>query len=189
MRKASSQKAYDRLSVLQKRFVDAYLGEANFNATRAAKLAGYSKASARTSAGRNRAHPLIREAISERLDEFAMTAKEVLTRLAEHGRALYGDYIGDDGIVNLEGLREAGLMRMIKKVSGKADSRVVEFHDPQSALVWLGKHHRLFIEKVEAEVTITGFEGWSEEELEEYARTGKRPQPAGPSAGAPGEGA
>jgi len=159
--------------------VDLYLGEANGNATKAATGAGYSKRSAASLGSKTCANPAVRAAISERLDELAMTSKEVLGRLAEQGRALYADFIDEAGIVDLKALKAAGLMRLVKKISGaKAESRVVEFYDSQSALVWVGKHHRLFTEKVEADVKLTGFEGWSDEELDVYARTGKRPRTA-----------
>ena len=78
-----------RLSLKQRRFIDSYLGEANGNATEAARLAGYS---ARTYDGlRNIAHepltnPYVEAEISRRTAAAAMGADEVLARLASVAR-------------------------------------------------------------------------------------------------------
>lgn len=83
--------AYEQLDAKRRRFVDAYLGEARFNAVRAAEIAGYSTPKKQGSRVRN--HPLVAAAIEEQLDEFAMSAKEVLTHLAAIGRGSLGDFV------------------------------------------------------------------------------------------------
>lgn len=60
-------------------FVEAYVGEARFNATEAARLAGY--AHPESSAGDNMQNPAVLEAIEERLEEMRAGANEVLAEL------------------------------------------------------------------------------------------------------------
>ncbi len=55
-----------KLTDRQERFVLAYIGEANFNATEAARIAGYS--SPRASGTENLANPVIRARINQHLD-------------------------------------------------------------------------------------------------------------------------
>lgn len=64
-------------------FVNAYLGEANFNATEAARIAGYSgNDNTLAQVGfENLRKPNIAELIAIRLKESAMSAEEVLKRI------------------------------------------------------------------------------------------------------------
>ena len=60
-------------------FVEAYVGEARFNATEAARLANY--AHPESSSKDNMQHPAVLEAIEERLEEMRAGANEVLSEL------------------------------------------------------------------------------------------------------------
>jgi len=142
--------AYSQLMAQQRKFVDAYLGEAKFNAAKAARAAGYSENHINKTGGRVKRHPLVKQAIEEGLDERGLTKFEVLDRLSDHARGEYADFIGDEGTVDLKGLREAGLMHLVKKTSFDRNGNLtVEFHDPQTALVHLGKAHGIFSERIE----------------------------------------
>ncbi len=79
------------LNAKQQVFVNAYLQ--CYNATEAALRAGYSEKSAHSIGSENLRKQEIKEAISERLSETAMTADEVLMRLAEHARGEHARYI------------------------------------------------------------------------------------------------
>jgi phage terminase small subunit len=82
-------------------FVEHYL--ACWNATEAARRAGYSQRSARSIGSENLTKPNIRTRIEERLSEAAMGANEVLARLAEHARGSMGDFLRiDEEEVTLE---------------------------------------------------------------------------------------
>lgn len=87
----SEPTAYEQLDAKRRRFVDAFLGEAKFNAVRAAEIAGYSTPAKQGSRIRN--HPAVAAAIYERLDELAMPAQEVLAHLAAIGRGSLRDFI------------------------------------------------------------------------------------------------
>lgn len=87
---AASRSAYEQLGPQHRRFVDAYL-ECGFNATQAAAKAGY--AHPETYGARVKKRPDVQAAITERLDELAMPAAEVLARLADIARGTLTDFI------------------------------------------------------------------------------------------------
>lgn len=72
------------MTAKEKLFIDYYLGDANGVAVDAAEMAGYkadSRVYLRKIASEILKRPQIREAIEARLEEFAMSAKEVLAEL------------------------------------------------------------------------------------------------------------
>ena len=107
--------------------------------------------------------PNVSRAIEARISETAMSADEVLLRLAEHARGDMGDFlnIGESGDfkIDLEKAKKKGKLRLISKA--KTITRLVgedktpettieiDLYDAQSALSLLGKHHKLFTEKIE----------------------------------------
>lgn len=147
------------LSPKQQLFISEYL--IDFNATRAAQRAGY-KGSDNTLAVTGHGllrNPKVDEAIRTRLSETAMRADEVLRRLAEIARADLGEWLTDDGEIDIAAMKAAGKTNMLRKVkrtrrSGETQQGntweettvEVELHDQQAALVHLGKHHKLFVE-------------------------------------------
>ncbi|MDN3689664.1 terminase small subunit [Cyclobacterium jeungdonense] len=76
-----------KLSSKESLFANYYLGEAGFNATKAAKLAGYSEYTARQIGYENLTKPYIKEYIrsrsSEILDQLHITQERVLAELAK----------------------------------------------------------------------------------------------------------
>lgn len=171
-------------------FINEYL--LCWNATQA-YLKVYPKSSyeaARRSASDLLTNPDIEKEIQERIAENAMSANEVLARLAEHARGDIDDYLNDTGAFDLEKARQAGRTRLIKKLKTRTTQKTgddwesttveVEFelYDAQSALVHIGKHHKLFADRTE----ITGADGGpieyrdvtdlSDEDLARIATTG-----------------
>jgi hypothetical protein len=150
-----------KLSYKRQRFVEAYLK--TWNATKAAAAANY-------------AHPMqqgsrllsfveVQAEIQSRLKELALSADEVLTRLSEQAIANVADFFkyNEDGTVcgvDTKILRERG--HLVKKVKVDPDKIELELYDGQNALALMGKHHQLFIEKVEHEhsgtVTLIGID-------------------------------
>lgn len=144
------------LNAKQLAFVEHYL--ACWNGAQAARLAGYATASARQQASDLLTKPNILEIIQERLTELHMGADEVLARLAEHARVSVEDFLDDEDEISLKAARERGRLHLAKRLtvtrhlSKNGDvsvSKTVEPHDAQAALGLLGKHHKLFTEKVE----------------------------------------
>lgn len=165
----------------QKVFTNAYL--ATFNATEAARQAQY-KGDDHTLASvgwENLRKPEIAKAISERLSAQAMTADEVLHRLADQARASMSDFVrfndNAEPVFDLQAASMMGKLHLAKKLktktrswseptinvtNGEIESREVtetaiefELYDAQSALALIGKHHKLFSESVE----VTGKDG------------------------------
>lgn len=140
-----------KLSRKQKAFIEAYLGDANFNATQAARLAGY-KGNDNTvgSVGwENLQKPAIADRIRERLLESAMSADEVLARLAEQARGEHRQYMELDGTLNIGCLVEDDRAHLIKTIRPGKYGTLYEFYDAQAALVQIGRAHGLFKDRVD----------------------------------------
>lgn len=157
----------------QKRFVDEYLVDSN--ATQAALRAGYSEKTAYSQGQRMLSHPAIAAAISAKQARIAkkleITAEAVLGELAKIGFANMQDYmrVGPDGdpalnFADLTRDQAAALVEVTVEdfTEGRGeDSREVrrvkfKLADKRAALVDLGKHLKLFTDKVEhsGEVTV-----------------------------------
>jgi phage terminase small subunit len=139
----------NELTDKQELFVEHYL--TCWNGSRAAKLAGY-QGDRRTLAQvgyRLRKHPAIAARIQERIETLAMDADEVLIRLAQQARGEASEYIKTDGegkpYFDIEGINAAGLSHLIKSVSFTKTGEVkAQTCDSQAALLYIGKHLKLF---------------------------------------------
>ncbi len=159
------------LSAQQQLFIEEYLR--TFNAT-ASYLKAYPNVKRTTAASNGyrllRENPEVDEMIQQRLSETAMSANEVLMRLAEQARGDIGEYIvKDDGnlTIDIESAKEAKRTHLIKKLTQRRFVRTtddyrdeettitIEMYDAQAALVQLGKHHKLFVDRQE----VTGKDG------------------------------
>lgn len=144
----------------QRVFVEEYLR--CWNATEAALVAGYADRSARQQGSRLLTNDDIAAEIKLRVAEKAMTADEVLIRLAQHARGDMGDFLDISSMsfqVDLSGAVEKKLTHLIKKVKQRTTTTIrndeetethdieIELYDAQSALVQLGRVHGLFTDK------------------------------------------
>ena len=139
-----------RLTKRQKLFVEAYLR--TFNGTQSAIEAGYSERSARSTASENLTKPNIATEIKRRITEKAMSADEVLLRLADQARLDVGPYVmTDDGELSIDWdeLKAAGLTHLVKAITPTRYGTKIEFHDPQAALVQLGRALGIFKDRLE----------------------------------------
>lgn len=153
------------LSNKHRAFIENYL--LCFNATEAYSrvYAPPSRETAASNGYRLLRNAEIAEIISQRLTETAMSADEVLMRLADHARADIGEFLaGDDGDVatDIQAMREKKKTHLIKKITQTRRQRTfrddsaeeetvvsLELHDAQAALVHLGRHHKLFVDRTE----------------------------------------
>jgi phage terminase small subunit len=151
------------LSNKRRAFVVQYLKD--FNATQAAIRAGYSPKTAYSIGQRLLNFVEVAEAIKIGIAEHSMGADEVLLRLAEHARGDMGDFLDISSVsfqIDLNKAKELGLTHLIKKVKQKTtivsskngedvetDQIEIELYDAQAALVQLGKHHGLFIDRTD----------------------------------------
>lgn len=143
------------LNPKQQAFVEAYL-ENGFNATRAAKAAGYSHANKQ--GPRLLVNVGIRAAIDARMDELAMGANEVLARLAGQAGASIENFLDGKNRLDLKTARANGQLHLVHKLKqsehvdplGGITRKVeIELYDAQAALVALGRHHVLFTDRFE----------------------------------------
>lgn len=146
------------LSPKQLAFVEHYL--TTWNGAEAARLAGYSEKAAKEQASRMLTNVNMQEAIAARLAELTMSADEVLTRLTEHARGSIAPFMRRTPTGDLRGfdMSDDQKLHLIHKVSLTTrtmkddvteEKITLELYDAQTALALLGKHHKLFTEKVE----------------------------------------
>lgn len=177
----------------QKLFADMYVGEARFNATRAAILAGYSEKTSRSQASENLTKPHIRSYIDARLRELTLGSNEVLARLTEIANGSIEDVLDEDGRFDYQAAKASGKLPLLKKLKRKATSKVVELQSDESpdekevvetsviheeiefemysaheALRDLGKYHKLFTDRTEHSGTIATY-SMSKDEWEKQA--------------------
>ncbi len=144
------------LTAKRQAFVDAYLQ--TWNASEAARVAGYA-------APMQEGYRLLRNAdiaaeVQRRVSERAMTADEVLIRLAEMARGSMDDFVSfRPGVklplLDLEKAHAAGKFGLVKKLK-YTDQGAVEFelYDAQAALVQLGKVHKLFTDRQDVSAVV-----------------------------------
>jgi phage terminase small subunit len=144
------------LTTKQRAFVEQYL--TCWNVSEAARRAGY--ANPYNNGHRLMEYDGIKAAIATRLSEMKMSADEVLARLTDHASGSLRPFIrrGHDGELRGFDLSDEQPLHLIHKVSlttrtmkdDVTEERVtLELYDAQAALALLGKHHKLFTDKME----------------------------------------
>jgi phage terminase small subunit len=182
-------KELPELTLKQRKFCQAFVGEANGNGVEAARLAGYkgNDLTLRVVASENLTKLNIQDCIRQLRAEAEkkasgkiLTAIEVLVGLTKFALADPAEVFEVDGSFDLKKAQERGASRLIKTVSFDKDSgkvTKVELYNAQQAHVDLGKYHKLFTDKVE--FSGTSLDSEIEQRLEELA--------AGSQAGITGE--
>lgn len=102
------------LSAKQEKFIEEYIKCRN--AAEAARRAGYSVRTARSIGAENLTKPDILKEIEERTKANAMGINEALSRLAEFARADLGQWLSDDGAVDIAQMKRDGATHIIRKV-------------------------------------------------------------------------
>jgi phage terminase small subunit len=125
-----------------------------WNASEAARRAGYSEKTARFIGCENLTKPNITAEIDVYLAEIQMSANEVLARLTEQARGTMADFVDPETVlVNLSKAKQANRLHLLKSfshtVGEKTDTVKIELYDAQAALALLGRAHKLFIDKTE----------------------------------------
>lgn len=160
----------------QRAFINAYLGEAKFNATEAARIAGYKGDDTVLAAVgyENLRKPQIEAEVKSRFNEATMSANEVLARLTEIASGQITDFLDEDGAFSLKITKQRGKAHLLKKLKIKRSSKKVdsftqgqeeeketletslvhedvelEMYSAHEALRDLGKFHKLFTERIE----------------------------------------
>lgn len=130
----------------QQAFINEYL--VCWNASKAARLAGYSVKTAGAIGGENLQKPEIMAAIQERLRQLTMSADEALYRLSQIASGSMADFVDPETqTIDLRRAEEAGRLGLLKRFTHtRTDGResiTVELYDAQSALVQIINQQRL----------------------------------------------
>lgn len=152
---------------MQRLFVEHYL--ISFNATDAATKAGYSNPD--KAGSRLLKNQKVAAAVEEALSKLVMTRNETLRILSSQARAEYTKYfkvatlteVGDEdnqpGRIYLTGLiyfdfadcAADGKQYLIKEIGENQNGPYIRFTDQQTAVIWTGKHHKLFTDIVQSD--------------------------------------
>lgn len=147
------------LTIRQKRFVDALVGPAGGNATKAAEMAGYNaenRLTLRVTAAENLSKPNVQTAIAHALAAQRLSPEWAKRQLADMASASMANFltVGDDGEAKLDFSKAAamgalGQIKELKEEGIKTGNdttiikRTIKLHDRVSALGLLLKFHGL----------------------------------------------
>lgn len=129
-------------------FVEEYLK--CWNATLAARRAGYSEKSIRSIASENLTKPDIKDAIEARKAELIMSADEAMIRLSDMGKASHGDFADVQLRDDLKDHPKAHLVKTVitdvyEDKAGKVHHKLrLELYDAQRAIEDILKIHGKF---------------------------------------------
>jgi hypothetical protein len=136
------------LTFKQRLFVAFYLGQANGNATEAARMAGY--ATPHPEGARLLRNATVRAAVDAHLAHAAMSADEILARLSEIASVDMGDFItvhSRGHRLDLKKAKNAGKLHLVKKLIPTKNGLSIELQDAFAALVQLARYHGLFVDR------------------------------------------
>lgn len=147
------------LSAKHQQFVSEYLK--CWNATEAYRRV-YPQSTpeaAHGNASRLMSNDIIKTAIRQRITENAMTADEVLARLAKHARGSMADFLNvnaNGATIDLVKAADAEQLDIVRKFTQttkrygetEIEEVTVDLYDAQSALLNMGKHLDLFSDKL-----------------------------------------
>lgn len=148
-----------RLTGKQRAFVNAWFGEAQFNGTEAARLAGYSGGDDpkqerdvwAAHASRTLRNVKVQQEIARRWAKHGMSAEEVLSRLSDQARASIGEFLAltEDGewYMDLASVQDRG--HIIKSIQWTKYGPKIELYDAQGALQLIGRHLGMFTDRIE----------------------------------------
>ena len=111
-----------KLTTRQKVFIDEYLQY--FNASEAARRAGYSVKTSGSIGQRLLKDVEIKALIDARIAESHMSADEALKRLAEHARGDIGDLLDNNGLLDIRQAKEKGLTKLLRKIKQKTITHI-----------------------------------------------------------------
>lgn len=139
----------------QQAFIEHYLQ--SWNASDAARQAGYSERTAGVTGHDLLKNPNVIAYIHERLTELQMDADEVMTRLADQARANVADFVmlNDDPEsdkrlrFNFDMVKQKGYL--VKRIRETKDGIDIQLYDAQSALQLIGKIHAMFTDRITVE--------------------------------------
>lgn len=160
-----------KLTSKQRRFIEEYCKD--FNATRAAKEAGYSESTACEMGYENLTKPHIKKQVSMRLAALTMSADEALLRMSDFARGSFTPFVAIDEnsrvMVDLASLPAQQNIHLIKKLKqtkrtfGDGDDNIItevyteiELHDAKDATKTILQMHGKLVDKKTLDITSDG---------------------------------
>jgi len=135
-----------RLTPKRRKFIEEYLK--CWNGAEAARRAGYKNPAVMSC--RLIKVNIVAAEIDKRIRETAMSADEVLHRLADQARADISRFVTETGAIDWQAVQEQGhLIRRISHNRGRNSS--IEVYDAQGALALLAKHLELTPDQLKLE--------------------------------------
>jgi phage terminase small subunit len=116
-----------KLTRKQQVFIAEYLK--TWNASEAARRAGYSVKTAGSIGQRLLKDVEISAAIQTRLAEVHMSSDEALKLLADMGRGDIGEVVDNNGLLDLRVAREKGMTKLLRKIKQKTVTRIGKSDD------------------------------------------------------------
>ncbi len=146
-----------KLTYKQKAFIDAYLGEAKFNAYKAAKIAGYkgNGNTLRAIASENLTKPNIKAEVAAHFEANAVSREELVSLLADQARVDISSYYDQAGNFNLSKFKADGYGGLIKSIRQTKYGVAIEFIDKVKSQELIGRHLAIFTDRVESHTTHT----------------------------------
>ena len=127
------------LTTKEQAFILAYIGRARFNATEAARQAGYSEKGAKRQGFDNKRNPTIAARIADELKARSLTADEVLAELRDVGTAEWRDFL---------------TIKTDPRTGDVVDVKM-DLSNKVKALELLGKAHGIFTDRVDISGSLT----------------------------------
>ncbi len=183
------------LTYKQRAFVEHYLGDAQWNATEAARMAGYKgrRTTLAVVGSNNLRKPNIRAHIRRRLEEMGANTEALVRRWLARSQVDISPFVTKDGL-DVEKLKEAGLGYLIKGVRKTKDATTIALRDPDVAEERLARHLGMFVERrvlsgpgggpIETKDATPDISGLTNEELDRLAELARRIQANKPAEGA-----
>jgi hypothetical protein len=127
-------------------FVEFYLGVANGNASKAARMAGYADPNTGIRLLRR---PEIRALIESRVSAAAMATDKALSLLSQQAEGSMGDFVTFDTAgkphIDLKKAEARGKLHLVRKLRRSADGAIeIELYSAQTALARLVRYFMLF---------------------------------------------
>lgn len=149
------------LTAKQSKFLTAYLGEAGFNATEAARIAGYAgDTNALAVAGHeNLRNPKIAQHIQRYFAENQMSPEEIISRLSAIARGSLADFleVKDSGSwrIDIAKAKRAGNLGLLKKIKEGKYGVEIELWSPLDAMEKLARIHKMYADtQIEIDVKV-----------------------------------
>lgn len=147
------------LSAKHQQFVNEYLKAWNGTTAYLRAYPHVNADTARANGARLLADASVSEAIRQRITENAMTADEVLARLAKHARGSMADFLNvnaNGATIDLVKAAESEQLDIVRKFTQttkrygetEIEEVTIDLYDAQSALLNMGKHLDLFSDKL-----------------------------------------